>query len=60
MQTKRNFKARASQKLKIQFFTELYLLCQKNGTDYNKVRDMMLKNNWLGNNRMFSYTNLKF
>ena len=33
--------------VKVQFFTELYLLCQKNGTDYNKIRDMMLKNNWI-------------
>ena len=36
--------------VKVQFFTELYLLCQKNGTDYNKIRDIMLKNNWI--NRM--------
>jgi len=33
--------------VKVQFFTELYLLCQKNGCDYNKVKDMMLKNNWI-------------
>ena len=33
--------------VKVQFFTELYLLCQKNGSDYNKIKDMMLKNNWI-------------
>ena len=33
--------------VKIQFFTELYLLCQKNGCDYNTVKDMMLKNDWI-------------
>lgn len=33
--------------VKIQFFNELYLTCQKNGSDYNKVREMMLKNNWI-------------
>jgi nucleotide sugar dehydrogenase len=31
--------------VKIQFFTELYLLCQKNNCNFNKVREMMLKNN---------------
>lgn len=33
--------------LKVQFFTELYQLCQKNGCDYNVVKGMMLKNNWI-------------
>jgi nucleotide sugar dehydrogenase len=33
--------------VKIQFFNELYLTCNKNGSDYNKVREMMLKNNWI-------------
>jgi UDPglucose 6-dehydrogenase len=33
--------------VKVQFFTELYVLCQKNGCDYEKVKDMMLKNNWI-------------
>ena len=33
--------------VKVQFFTELYLLCQSNGCDYNVVRDMMLKNGWI-------------
>ena len=31
--------------VKIQFFTELYLLCQTNGCNFNNVRQMMLKNN---------------
>ena len=33
--------------VKVQFFTELYCLCQKNGSDYNKVKEMMLKNKWI-------------
>lgn len=33
--------------VKIQFFNELYLTCQKTGVDFNKVRDLMLKNNWI-------------
>ena len=33
--------------VKVQFFTELYLLCQINGCDYNVVKDMMLKNGWI-------------
>jgi nucleotide sugar dehydrogenase len=33
--------------VKVQFFTELYLLCEKNGCDYDKVKDMMLKNKWI-------------
>ena len=33
--------------VKVQYFTELYLVCKKNGSDYNKVRDMMLKNGWI-------------
>ena len=33
--------------VKVQFFTELYSLCEKNGCDYNTVKDMMLKNNWI-------------
>ena len=33
--------------VKVQFFTELYLLCQKNGCDYDTVKDMMLKNKWI-------------
>lgn len=33
--------------VKIQFFNELYLTCQKNGSDYNKVREMMIKNEWI-------------
>jgi len=33
--------------VKVQFFTEIYELCQKNGTDYNVVRNLMLSNNWI-------------
>lgn len=33
--------------VKVQYFTELYLICKKNGSDYNKIRDMMLKNGWI-------------
>ena len=32
---------------KVQFFTELYCLCLKNGSNYNKIKDMMLKNRWI-------------
>ena len=33
--------------VKIQYFNELYLLCQKTGSDYNNIVDLMLKNNWI-------------
>lgn len=33
--------------VKVQFFTELYLLCQKNGSDYNNIKTLMLKNGWI-------------
>ena len=33
--------------IKVQFFTELYLLCKKNNCNYNIVKDMMIKNNWI-------------
>ena len=33
--------------VKIQFFNELYLLCQKMGCNYDNVKDLMLKNNWI-------------
>ena len=33
--------------VKIQFFNELYLLCNKIDTNYNNVLDLMLKNNWI-------------
>ena len=32
---------------KVQFFTELYLLCKNNGCDFNTVKEMMLKNKWI-------------
>jgi len=33
--------------VKVQFFTELYLLCQKINIDYNTIKDLMLKNGWI-------------
>jgi UDPglucose 6-dehydrogenase len=33
--------------VKIQFFNELYLLCEKLGIDYSNVKDLMLANNWI-------------
>ena len=33
--------------VKIQFFNELYVLCQKMNIDYNTVKDLMLKNKWI-------------
>lgn len=33
--------------VKVQFFTEMYLTCQKNGCNYDLVKNMMLKNNWI-------------
>jgi len=33
--------------VKIQFFNELYLLCEKMECDYNTVKDLMLKNGWI-------------
>lgn len=33
--------------VKVQFFNELYLVCQSTGTDYNNVKNLMLKNGWI-------------
>ena len=33
--------------VKVQFFNELYLLCQVMGCDYDVVRNLMLKNKWI-------------
>ncbi len=33
--------------VKIQFFNELYLLCQNMGCNYDIVKDLMLKNGWI-------------
>lgn len=33
--------------VKIQFFNELYLLCQKQGADFDVVKELMIKNNWI-------------
>ena len=32
---------------KIQFFTEIYLLCEKSGCNYEMVKNMMLGNGWI-------------
>ncbi len=32
---------------KIQLFNEYFLLCQSNGSDYNKIVELMLKNKWI-------------
>ena len=31
----------------MQFFNELYLTCQSNGSDFKKIKRMMLLNNWI-------------
>ena len=49
--------------VKIQFFNELYLLCNSMNCDYNVVKDLMLKNKWInpmhttvpGNDGLLSY-----
>lgn len=33
--------------VKIQFFNELYLLCKKNGSNFEKIKEMMLYNGWI-------------
>lgn len=33
--------------VKIQFFTEMYLTCQKNNCSYENVKNMILKNGWV-------------
>ena len=32
---------------KIMLFNEYYLSCQKNGSDFNRIRNLMLKNGWI-------------
>jgi UDPglucose 6-dehydrogenase len=32
---------------KVMLFNEYYLLCQKNGSDFEKIKSLMLKNNWI-------------
>ena len=32
---------------KIMLFNEYYLLCQKNNSNFNTIKDLMLKNNWI-------------
>ena len=33
--------------IKIQFFNELYLLCEKNNCSFDKIKNLMLKNGWI-------------
>ena len=33
--------------VKIQFFTEMFLLCNKLNEDFDKIKETMLKNNWI-------------
>lgn len=33
--------------VKIQFFNELYQICQKNGSNYDNIIELMLKNKWI-------------
>ena len=33
--------------VKVQYFTEIYLLCNELKIDYNNVKNLMLKNNWI-------------
>lgn len=33
--------------VKVQFFTELYLTCKKNGSDFELIRELMLRNKWI-------------
>ena len=33
--------------VKIQFFNELYLLCKMQGSNFNVVKELMIKNNWI-------------
>lgn len=35
--------------VKVQFFTELFLLCQSNNCNYSVVKNMMIKNGWINN-----------
>jgi len=54
--------------IKIEFFTELFLLSNKLNCSFNKIRDMMLDNNWInkhhtnvpGNNNEISYGGMCF
>ena len=33
--------------VKVQFFTELYLLCKKSGCDYDTAKQILIRNNWV-------------
>jgi len=32
---------------KVMLFNEYYMLCKKNGSNFEKIKEMMLKNNWI-------------
>jgi len=36
--------------IKVQFFTELFLLTKQNNSDYDKIISIMIKNNWINPN----------
>jgi UDP-glucose 6-dehydrogenase len=54
--------------VKVQFFTEIYLLCKKLNMDCNKIKDLMIKNGWINNmhtnipgpDRQISFISFKF
>lgn len=54
--------------VKIQFFNELFFTCQNNGSNYDTVKNLMLKNKWInpmhtqvpGTDGKFSYGGLCF
>lgn len=33
--------------VKVQFFTEMYLLCKQNNSNYSRITEMMLENGWI-------------
>jgi len=33
--------------VKVQFFTEIYLLCEQMGIDYEQIKELVLKNKWI-------------
>tara|TARA_Y100000780_G_scaffold179369_1_gene164832 strand:- start:142593 stop:143411 length:819 start_codon:yes stop_codon:yes gene_type:complete len=33
--------------VKVQFFNEIYMMCHRNGANFDKVREMVLKNKWV-------------
>ena len=33
--------------VKVQYFTEIYLMCKSNNVEYNNIRNLILKNGWI-------------